>query len=444
MNTASKTPWYRRVGPGLITACVVIGPGSIVTSSSVGANYGYSMLWIVIVAVVFQMTFMTLASRLGCIETHSMGDLIRERGRKDLAIAVGLSVFFISAAFQSGNNIGIAAVFESLFAGDQAQENNQFLISLLVILFNACAIIFLFAFRNLYQMVERMMMVLVALMLVSFAINMLTLAPKPTAVVSGFVPSFDKLGIDVLGLVGTTFVISAAFYQAYLVRQKGWSQKDVAAGSIDVRVGVSIMAIITIMLMVTAAAGLHDDSGHTVKLANPVEIAKALEPTFGSTGKLIFCMGLFSAAYSSFLINSMIGGFVLSDGLGLGCSATDRWPRIFTSMALLTGMAVALGVIIFGFDRTPTIIAANAVTIVGSPLVAIVLVWLCGKKELLGEHAAGTKLKCFAYLGVVLLLAMAARTALVTLPSSWKKYRSTSAQVSLLAQDNSAVEQTKD
>ena len=175
------------------------------------------MLWIVIVAVVFQMTFMTLASRLGCIETHSMGDLIRERGRKDLAIAVGLSVFFISAAFQSGNNIGIAAVFESLFAGDQAQENNQFLISLLVILFNACAIIFLFAFRNLYQMVERMMMVLVALMLVSFAINMLTLAPKPTAVVSGFVPSFDKLGIDVLGLVGTTFVISAAFYQDRLM-----------------------------------------------------------------------------------------------------------------------------------------------------------------------------------------------------------------------------------
>ena len=100
--------------------------------------------------------------------------------------------------------------------------------------------------------------------------------------------------------------------------------------------------------------------------------------------------------------------------------------------------------IIFGFDRTPTIIAANAVTIVGSPLVAIVLVWLCRKKELLGEHAAGTKLKCFAYLGVVLLLAMAARTALVTLPSSWKKYRSTSAQVSLLEQDNSAVEQTKD
>ena len=60
-------PWYRRIGPGLITACVVIGPGSILTSSTVGANKGYSMLWIVVVSVVFMLVYMTMGAKLGVV-----------------------------------------------------------------------------------------------------------------------------------------------------------------------------------------------------------------------------------------------------------------------------------------------------------------------------------------------------------------------------------------
>ncbi len=61
--------WYRRIGPGLITACVVIGPGSIMTSSTVGANKGYSMLWIVVVSVVFMLAYMTMGAKLGAVST---------------------------------------------------------------------------------------------------------------------------------------------------------------------------------------------------------------------------------------------------------------------------------------------------------------------------------------------------------------------------------------
>ena len=439
MKANQSRPWYRRIGPGLITACVVIGPGSIVTSSQVGATYGYSMLWIVLVAVIFQLTFMTLANRLGSVSSLSICDMMRNRGKKGLAIMVGLVIFFIAAAFQSGNNIGIAAVFEALYVTDEAPQELGFLIPAFIILFNAGALIFLFAFRDLYQLVEKMMMILVALMLLSFTVNLWTLAPNPTQMAKGFIPRFDLLDISTLGLIGTTFVIAAAFYQAYLVRQKGWTMEDVKAGSIDVKVGVAIMGIITVMLMATAAAGLHSETGNTVSLSNPIEIAKALEPTFGKSGKLIFCLGLFSAAYSSFLVNSMIGGFVLSDGLGLGCQSTDRWPRIFTSLALLAGMAIGVATIHYDFDRAPTIIAANAVTVVGSPLVAIVLVWLSSQKEILGDYATGKVLKGFSYLGIALLIVMAGKTAFITLPNSWKKYRE-KASTSVSASESQTLE----
>lgn len=407
-------PWYTRIGPGLITACVVIGPGSILTSSTIGANSAYSRLWVVVVAVIFMLTYMMMAAKLGAIAAGSPGDLIRRKAGRPLAILVGAIVFIIAAAFQSGNNIGVAAAFEAFI-------DSKPIVAALVVLFNVIALTFLFAFKNLYRVIERLMMIFVAVMLIAFAANLLTLKPDPVAIATGFIPSAGTIDIALLGLIGTTFVISGAFYQAYLVQQKGWSLTEVRSGIVDARVGAGIMVLITIILISTAAAGLY--TGSPVTLANPVAIADALEPTFGTSGKVIFCLGLFSAAYSSFLINSMSGGFIASDGFGLGSRTHDRWPRILTALGLIAGMAVGLATMLLDFDRTPTIIAAQAITVVGAPLVAGVLLWLTSSRDVMGEHVNGPFTKAFAGVGFVLLLVMAANTAFVTLPSKVKQYR---------------------
>ena len=413
-------PWYRRIGPGLITACVVIGPGSIMSSSTVGANKGYSMLWVVMVSAAFMLVFMTMGAKLGAVADGSPGDLIRRKAGRPLAMLLGVCVFFISAAFQSGNNIGVAAAVEA-FADSQA------LVAGVVIALNIVAISCLFALNNLYRVLEKAMTALVALMLICFAVNLITLGPNPKQLLGGFVPSPDTFDLALLGLIGTTFVITAAFYQAYLVRQKGWDEQEVRSGIVDARVSASIMVLITMMMMSTAAAGLY--TGSTVLLADPVAIAESLEPTFGRTGKVIFCLGLFSAAYSSFLVNAMVGGFVASDGLGLGSATQDHWPRILTALALLTGMSVAIATLVFDFDRTPTIIAAQAVTVIVAPLVAGVLLWLTCANDVMGSHANGRLATTFASIGFVLLLAMAANTAFVSLPKKWKQHRDPSAVV---------------
>lgn len=409
-------PWYTRIGPGLITACVVIGPGSIMTSSTIGANDGYSMLWVVVVSVFFMVIYMTLGAKLGVVAAEAPCDLIRRKAGTWLSVLVGIGVFFISAAFQSGNNIGVAAAFEAFI-------DSKTVITFLVIAFNALAISFLFVFRDMYKMLERVMMAFVGLMLLSFAINLLMLKPDFAALLKGFVPSLgnSRDALPVLGLVGTTFVITAAFYQAYLVRQKGWKIEDLSSGLVDARIGSVIMFLITVMLMSTAAAGLA--TGGKVELANPVAVASALETTFGPSAKIIFCLGLFSAAYSSFLVNSMIGGFMASDGLGWGSDPHQMGPRLLTTAALLTGMLVGVAVIQFGFNRTPTIIAAQAVTVVAAPLVAGVLLWLTSSRDVMGEHVNGPITKTLGGLGLVMLIAMAAKTAFVDLPQKIEDYR---------------------
>ncbi len=402
------------------------------TSSSVGANDQYAMLWVVLLSVLFMMFYMALGAKLGVVAELAPCDLVRAKAGKWLASLLGLGIFFVSAAFQSGNNIGVAAAFEALIPSKP-------LVGLLILVLNVLAILFLFLFKDLYRMLERAMAAFVGLMLICFAINLVRLKPNPAELLMGFVPSLGKSGemLPVLGLVGTTFVITAAFYQAYLVRQKGWRVEDLRSGLSDARLGSVIMFLITVMLMSTAAAGLY--TGQPVKLADPIAVATALESTFGASAKLVFCLGLFSAAYSSFLVNSMVGGFIAADGLQLGSQPSDLAPKLLTSLVLVLGMLVGLACLVFNFDRTPTIILAQAVTVAVAPLVAAVMLWLTSRRDVMGHYRNRPAAIVFGLLGLALLTAMAAKTAVYDLPQKLRQYL----QSPVLGAENASVQPSK-
>lgn len=411
-GTKPKKKWYQRIGPGLITACVVIGPGSILTSSKVGSAEGYGMSWVVVVAVAFMLIYMSLGAKLGVVSQDTPGNLIAARAGRWLAVLIGVGVFFISAAFQFGNNLGVASAFQ-VYIPDQGVNLGGTAISAkstmigLVVAFNLLSIAFLFAFKNLYKVIERLMMTFVAVMLVAFAINLVFASPDPKQLALGFLPGTrGEADLSVLGLVGTTFVITAGFFQAYLAQEKGWQKSELRDGQLDACIGSTIMALITLMLMTTAAAVLRGQD-----LGNVKDVARGLEPLFGAKGQLLFCLGLFSAAYSSFLVNSMIGGFILSDGLGLGGKPTDLWPRIMTTVVLLTGMGVGIFVINTGIKPVPAIVAAQAMVVLASPLIAGALLWLTNRKDIMGEDRTEPVINMFAGLGIVMLLAMSWYTA---------------------------------
>jgi NRAMP (natural resistance-associated macrophage protein)-like metal ion transporter len=463
-------PWYRRIGPALITACVVIGPGSIMTSSNTGVLYGYGMFWIVVVSVVFMLTFMSMGARLGVTSDKSPGTLLTEKVGRWLAVLLGLSVFFISAAYQFGNNLGVH------FALSPILDFNY-----MIVIFNALTIAFLLFSKHLYQALERLMMTFVGIMLTAFAVNLIVSGPRWGELFTGFIPSgMDELNVNVLGLIGTTFVTTAAFYQCYLVKQKGWGHDELRDGMIDTRVGACVMAAITLMLMATPATLFHPDyqyekvvtesnssvvpkgtlvinnedperyerlkkkaekeldwetkdhlwasilpSSEVEKYNSDIEtdsrtfntipeVGMSLKPAFGTIGPVLFFLGVFSAAYSSFLVNSMIGGFILSDGLGLGSSPEDRWPKILTIAVLMTGMFVGLYCILVLENQKPLplIVAAQAVTVLASPLVGGALLWLTSNKDVMGKDVNGPILNVLGGVGFLMLLALSAKLAI--------------------------------
>lgn len=394
---SSRPHWWQRIGPGLVTACVVIGPGSILTSSNLGAQQGYSMIWVVLVSVIFMLVYTSLGAKLGAVTNESTCTLLAKTVGRPLTILIGCGVFFISAAYQFGNNLGVHSAIETYTDMKYG-----------IVYFNAISIAFLFGFKNLYKLVERLMSVFVGLMLLSFAINLFFAKPDLAEMARGVIPGSGAGGLDsilnisLLGLVGTTFVITAAFYQSYLARFKGWSVADLKDGRIDSCISATIMALITIMLMSTAAAELRGK-----ELASVADVGNALKPLFGDKGQILFCIGLFSAAYSSFIVNSMIGGFILSDSLGLGGTPQDKATRILTAAVLLIGMFVAMYVIESGTRPVVAIVAAQAVTVVAAPLAAGALLLLTSSRKVMGDYRNGPVMNILAGIGFLLLLGMA-------------------------------------
>jgi len=384
----------------LITACVVIGPGSILTSSKVGATFGFRMVWVLFVAVLFMMVYTVLGAKLGVVSGRSPGDLVTRLAGRWLAAIIGLGVFFISATFQFGNNLGVHSAINVYVPKEYAGLSLG-----LIVLFNVLSIAFIFYFRNLYRQVERLMMLFVGLMLVSFAANLIFAKPSLLELLRGLVPGRPGADTDLfplLGWIGTTFCVSAAYYQAYLVRQKGWSRAQLGAGLIDARVGSVILALITLMIMSTSAAVLRGQNLQSVG-----DVAVQLKPLFGAWGQGLFCLGLFSAAYSSFIVNSMIGGFILADGLGLGSTPRDFWTRMFTAVVLLTGMSVASIVILAEWKPVSAIVAAQAVTVIAAPLMAGTLLWLTNRRDVMGDERNGPVTNVLAFLGFVMLIVVA-------------------------------------
>ncbi|QDV53979.1 Nramp family divalent metal transporter [Gimesia fumaroli] len=399
------------LGPAIITASVVLGPGSILSASKIGHTYAYQMIWVLVIAVIMMIAMTALSARLGIQLKGTICDELAERANRPIAAATGIILFLIAACFQFSNNLGVLAAVEPFIDADSN-------ISLFIIVgMNAFIIMALYGFKHLYGLIEKLMKLLVGIMMVAFAINLFQVKPDWVAAISGFVPSIPNLDSSmkeamtpIVALYATTFSVAGAFYQSYLVRQKGWKKENLKQGLVDSTVGISMLGLITMMVLITAAKVLYQNPDVTT-LGSVSDVAKSLEPAFGKSAMIIFSLGIFAGAFSSFLVNAMIGGSILADGFGLGGYIDQKWPKLFTVLALLVGMGVAIYTKSMGVKPVGLIIFAQSLTVLGIPMLAIAMLWLATRPDMKGENAIPAWMKILGFIGLISSVLLALRTA---------------------------------
>jgi manganese transport protein len=424
---AARVPWWRTIGPALITACVVFGPGSLLISSNVGATYGFELLWLLVLTAVLMGTFMTTAARIGVVGGATPCTLIASRLGRPAAAIIGINLCLICAAFQFSNNLAVAAAFDSLgvkrLFGDPAQmtvRTRALIDTGFLVAFNALVIGSIFALRHVYKGLERVMKIMVGVILTSFLVNLLVVRPDLSAIVAGLIPRLPEglsLGLPVrteagvkdsmvlvAGLLGTTFSVAAAFFQGNLVREKGWTLADYDRGIGDSLAGVTVLTGVSAMIMITSGALLRGQPANDISV-----LATQLRPLLGPVAGVLFSVGLLAVAMNPFVINSMIGGTVLADGLGRPARLSDAWPRRFTVVVLLIGMGVALIVLHAGVKKVDAIIFGQAMTVIGNPLMAVAILWLANRRDIMGDKRNTRLLNILGGAGFLVVLLIALR-----------------------------------
>jgi len=407
-----RLPWWRSVGPALITACVVFGPGSLLISANIGATHGYELLWLLVMTGVLMGTYMTMAARIGVVGGATPCTLVARRLGRPAAAVIGINLCLICGTFQFSNNLAVAAAAETLIPKVDARW--------ILLGFNGAIIIFLFAAKQVYRFLERTMKIMVALMLLCFFVNVVLSRPSLLGIARGFIPSWPEgvsLGVPkkvdgaildpmilIASLLGTTFSVAAAFYQGNLVREKGWTIKDYNRGIGDSIAGVSVLTGISAIIMITAATVIPGKPADNIGV-----LAESLQPLLRSVAHKFFCLGLLAVAMNPFLINAMIGGGILADGIGKPPRLSDKWPRRFTVGVLLAGMVVAMLALQTGQKPVTLIIFGQALTVLGNPLMAVTILWLANRKDIMGKRRNTVVLNVLGGFGILVVVLMAVR-----------------------------------
>ncbi len=389
----SALNWLKSLGPGVITAAIVFGPSKITITSKLGALYGYSLLWIVVVAIFFMSVFAAMASRIGAATQQSLLTSIRMKWGRPASVAIGIGVFLVTTSFQAGNSIGVGISIGELYHTSPIPW---------VIAFTVLGIVLLF-FRSVYSMLEKTMITLIILMLFSFVTTFFMAEPDLSKAARGFLVPTIPPGSEglIIAFIASAFSIVGALYQSYLIPERIRIRPELRNQKHDSTTGMILLGIMSAVVIICSAAILNPKG---IQVNSATDMARALEPIFGEKASTLFLIGLFGAAFSSLVGNASVGGLLLGDALGFGSNFNTRAIRYLVAMVMVIGAIIAVR---FGKLPLELIVFAQSVTIFVVPFIGTMMYLVANDRELMGDKVNSPLVKVVAGIGLVLIFALA-------------------------------------
>jgi manganese transport protein len=386
---------FKNIGPGPLVAAAFIGPGTVTLCTLAGVNFGYALLWAMLLSIFATVILQEMAARLGIITQKGLADVIRTEIKhpllRNLTIILILSAIVIgNAAYEAGNISGGVLGLEVLI-GDAQFTIGSLSINYLSLIIGLVAFVVLYIGN--YKVLERLLITLVILMSLAFLITAILAKPDFSALLKGaFVPSFpeDSL-LMIVGLIGTTVVPYNLFLHASLVKEKWNKESDLSFARKDTLIAIVLGGIVSMCIIVCAA------SIDAKEINNASDLALALEPLFGSNAKYIMAIGLFSAGITSAITAPLAAAYVASGCLGWESNLKSKRFRSVWMFILVLGVLSASS----GIKSIETIKFAQVANGILLPVVAGILIWMMNKSNLLEDYK-NTKLQNI--IGVIILI----------------------------------------
>jgi NRAMP (natural resistance-associated macrophage protein)-like metal ion transporter len=391
----SKT--RQHFGPGAMVAAAFIGPGTVTTATLAGGNFGFTLLWAVAFSVIATLVLQEMTCRLGVVGQLGLGDAIvqktQSRGLYIPAAALVICAIFIgNAAYEAGNITGAAVGLPKFSVMD---------INLWGVFIGAVA--FLLLASGKFRLIEHVLVGLVVCMALVFVSTAVVVAPPFLEILKGLItPTLPENGILVIiGLIGTTVVPYNLFLHAATLKRHAADGVTLAEARRDITISVLGGGLITLCIVITAAAALHGSGAPVVSLN---DLAPTLQPLLGDSSSTFLAIGFLAAGLSSAITAPLAAAYAVTEIVQLRPELKNRVFRWTWQSVIIAGVLFAS----LSLKPLQLILLAQIANGALLPVIALFILWVSNDKTLLREHSNNriqNLLGC-AVVGITLVLGL--------------------------------------
>jgi len=389
----------------MITANAGNDAGGIATFASVGADFGYSLLWLLIPITISLGIVQEMCARMGAVTGKGLADLIRERFGVRWTALIMLALLIANAGVTVSEFVGIAAASE-LFG-----------VSHYVSVPLSAILIWFLIVKGSYKKVERVFL-LMSLVFLGYIVSAFLSRPDWTAVAVGMVRPEFKLEYAFLftfvAVIGTTISPYMQVYVQSSVVEKGVTPDDYAKTKLDVWVGTIFALLIVFFIIVSTAATLHKSG---IQITSAADAAHALRPLAGRYAQTLFGLGLFGASMLAAGVLPLATAYSISEALGFekGVSRSFREAPIFIgTFTFLVAVGAAIAIV----PNLPLIRVLLVTQVINGLLLPIVLfavLRLVNNREVMGRYVNGPIYNAAAWLTAIVVTILSLLYILITL-----------------------------
>ena len=372
------------IGPGILVTVGFIDPGNWAANLAAGAEYGYSLLWMVSLSTLMLIVLQHNAAHLGIATGECLAEAITKFMPRRLALPVLFSALGASAMTSLAEILGGAIALRMLFGLP------IWLGATLVTIFVSIMVL-----TNSYARIERWIIGFVSIIGFSFLYELTLVSVDWPAAAAGWVtPAFPQGSmLVIMSVLGAVVMPHNLFLHSEIIQSRQWNlageafiERRLKYEFLDTLFSMLIgWGINSAMVLLAAAAFWAHGIG-----VNELEQAKQLlEPLLGSGASLIFAVALLMAGLASSITSGMAGGIIMAGMAGECYTTHDKHSRWGVLFSLWGGLVCILAV----SDPFKGLLISQMMLSVQLPVTMAAQIYLTSSQRVMGKHANGPYLK---------------------------------------------------
>ena len=395
IDTTRKLVGWRRIfsflGPAYLVSVGYMDPGNWATDLAGGSQYGYSLIWVLLMSNLMALLLQGLSARLGIVRGRDLAQANREAYPKYVNFVLWVLAEVAIAAMDLAEVLGMAI-------GIQLLTGLPLIWGVSITVLDTFLLLWLQ--RLGIRKMEAFIITLVAIIAICFLIQIVLAQPPLAEVATGFVPGLpDSTALFIaIGIIGATVMPHNLYLHSALVQTRKIEPTDegkkraIKYNRIDTTIALNIAFLVNAAILILAATVFFKTGNSNV---GTIKEAHRLLPSFlGNTAPVLFALALIAAGQSSTVTGTLAGQIVMEGYLSLRINPVLR--RLITRMVAITPAFIVI--LIYGEEKIDALLIGSQVILsLQLGFAVIPLIQFVSDKKTMGNFAIKLHTKIAAW-----------------------------------------------